>query len=103
MVYGLDHPDPCCIVVPQTGEVMLVDPKAIPTQLAILAKEKSNPSRQSRLSTIIDIIEDYDEDEILDDDDDDYDFQPHTRSAIANFGKLFVLNQLKKNGDFDLS
>ena len=77
VVYGLDHPDPCCIVVPQTGEVMLVDPKSIPTQLAILAKEKSNPSRQSRLSTIIDIIEDYDEDEILDDD--DYDFQPHNR------------------------
>ena len=53
VVYGLDHPDPCCIVVPQTGEVMLVDPEAIPTQLAILAKEKTNPSRQSRLSTII--------------------------------------------------
>ena len=40
-------------MVPQTGEVMLVDPEAIPTQLAILAKEKTNPSRQSRLSTII--------------------------------------------------
>lgn len=53
VVYGLDHPDPCCIVVPQTGEVMLVDPEAIPTQLAILAKEKTNPSRQSRLSTVI--------------------------------------------------
>ena len=74
VVYGLDHPDPCCIVVPQTGEVMLVDPEAIPTQLAILAKEKTNPSRQSRLSTIIDIIEEGNnvEDELLEE-------SPHER------------------------
>ena len=75
VVYGLDHPDPCCIVVPKTGEVMLVDPASIPTQLAILAKEKENPSRQSRLSTIIDIIEDpVDEDDYFEDSS-----EPHSR------------------------
>ena len=39
VVYGLDRPDPCCIIVPQTGEVMLVDPEALPAQLTILGRE----------------------------------------------------------------
>ena len=81
VVYGLERPDPCCIVVPQTGEVMLVDPEAVPTQLSILAKEKRIPTRMTRLSAIIDIIDS--EDEILDDDDenslDDKAFEPHIR------------------------
>lgn len=65
VIYGLDRPDPCCIVVPQTGEVMLVDPQALPAQLTILAKEKDFPSRQSKLSALIDINND--EDELMDD------------------------------------
>lgn len=76
VVYGLDPHDPCCIVVPQTGEVMLVNQEALPAQLTILAKEKANQSRQSRLSAIIDIINE--EDEVMDDDQ-DLDSDSHVR------------------------
>ena len=72
VVYGLDHSDPCCIVVPQTGEVMLVDPEKLPAQLTILAKEKDFPSRQSKLQAMLDIL---DEDDIIDDND----LEPHLR------------------------
>jgi hypothetical protein len=70
VVYGLEHADPCCIVVPQSGEIILVNPDAVPTQLSILAKEKNNPARQSRLSAIIDIVDkdDDEEDDLLVDD-----------------------------------
>ena len=73
VVYGLDRPDPCCIIVPQTGEVMLVDPEALPAQLTILAKEKLFPSRQSKIQALLDIIN---EDEILDDTNS---LEPHSR------------------------
>ena len=73
VVYGLDRPDPCCIIVPQTGEVMLVDPEALPAQLTILAKEKLFPSRQSKIQALLDIIN---EDEILDDNNS---LEPHSR------------------------
>ena len=73
VVYGLDRPDPCCIIVPQTGEVMLVDPQALPAQLTILAKEKAFPSRQSKIQALLDIIN---EDEILDDNNS---LEPHSR------------------------
>ena len=73
VVYGLDRPDPCCIIVPQTGEVMLVDPEAFPTQLTILAKEKNFPSRQSKITALLDII---DEDQILEDNNS---LEPHLR------------------------
>lgn len=77
VVYGLDHSDPCCIVVPQTGEVMLVDPQSLPSQLTILAKEMSFPSRQSKITAFVDII---DEDDIIDDEiTDDADLEPHSR------------------------
>jgi hypothetical protein len=59
--------------VPQTGEVMLVDPQALPAQLTILAKEKAFPSRQSKIQALLDIIN---EDEILDDNNS---LEPHSR------------------------
>ena len=72
-MYGLDRTDPCCIIVPQTGEVMLVDPESLPAQLTILAKEKNFPTRQSKITALLNII---DEDEILEDDNS---LEPHLR------------------------
>ena len=73
VIYGLDHPDPCCIVVPQTGAVLLVNSEHLPAQLTVLAKEKSQPHRQSRITLVIDLL-DNSEDEI-----EDNDLEPHSR------------------------
>ena len=71
VIYGLDHPDPCCIIVPQTGAVLLVNSESLPAQLTVLAKEKSQPHRQSRINLVIDTL---DNDLI-----DDNDLEPHNR------------------------
>ena len=72
VIYGLDHADPCCVVVPQTGSVLLVNAQNLPAQLTVLAKEKAQPHRQSRLTLVIDMLG---EDDMIEENE----LEPHSR------------------------
>ena len=56
----------CCIIVPKTGEIMLVETPFVPTHIAVVAREKNAPSRRSRHPMTIALIPDDEmENEIL--------------------------------------
>ena len=48
----------CCVIVPKTGEIMLVENPFVPTHITIVAREKDAPSRRSLKPMTIALIPD---------------------------------------------